>query len=334
MSSAEIGVLVPEPLSARETLEYAVSLERAGLHSAWFTEIERDAFVRASAVAARTSTLRVGTGIALWTRSPITSAVTAAGLHQISDGRFMYGVGSGAAWVNENWHGTSFERPARRMSEYLRVIRGAWSAHSGHTFDFDGEYYSVHDYQQSLFPQAPPLYLAAVGEGMLRLAGRHADGVIFNPAATPWYCTGFATDHLAAGAKAAGRDPGDIKRLSLVRCAIDADRSVAHTWARHDISEYGRYPVHQRMYEMHGFPREAAAIADAMERGDTTAGMRAVTDEMLATFAVAGTPDDAREQLQKWIAVVDTVILSPAAYRVTAQELRSNCEAIRDTAAG
>jgi alkanesulfonate monooxygenase SsuD/methylene tetrahydromethanopterin reductase-like flavin-dependent oxidoreductase (luciferase family) len=71
-----------------------------------------------------------------------------------------------------------------------------------------------------------------------------------------------------------------------------------------------------------------------MERGDTTAGMRAVTDEMLATFAVAGTPDDAREQLQKWIAVVDTVILSPAAYRVTAQELRSNCEAIRDTAAG
>jgi alkanesulfonate monooxygenase SsuD/methylene tetrahydromethanopterin reductase-like flavin-dependent oxidoreductase (luciferase family) len=329
-SAPQIGVLIPEPLSARETLDFAVSLEGAGVHSAWFTEIERDAFVRASAVAARTSTLRVGTGIALWTRTPVTAAVTAAGLHQVSDGRFMYGVGSGAAWVMENWHNTSFEHPARRMSEYIRAIRGVWGAHPGQPFDFDGDYYSVHNYEQSLFADAPPLYLAAVGEGMLRLAARHADGVLFNPASTPWYCTNYAAPQLLAGAQAAGRQPTDLARLALVRCAIDSDRSVARAWAKHDIAEYGRYPIHQRVYGMHGFEREAAAIADAMSREDTDAGMRAVTEEMVATFAIAGTADDAREQMKRWVSVIDTAIFSPAAYRMTVEEVRSNCEAIRD----
>jgi alkanesulfonate monooxygenase SsuD/methylene tetrahydromethanopterin reductase-like flavin-dependent oxidoreductase (luciferase family) len=67
-----------------------------------------------------------------------------------------------------------------------------------------------------------------------------------------------------------------------------------------------------------------------MGRDDLQAALNAVTDEMLETFAIAGTPDEARAALRRWDGLVDTVSLMPAAFEMSSDEIHANCEAIRE----
>jgi alkanesulfonate monooxygenase SsuD/methylene tetrahydromethanopterin reductase-like flavin-dependent oxidoreductase (luciferase family) len=300
----KIGIVIPEGLPSPEGIEFAISLENAGLDSAWFTEIDRDPFTRIAATATRTSKLGVGSAIALWNRHPLTSAMTAGELNEIAQGRFTFGLGSGPLDHNETLFGIQGARPATRMSEYLRILRGAFDA-SRDPFTFHGEYFDVSNFRQPYFMGGPPLLIAAVQKGMLRLAGRHADGVILNPASTPWYCRESAFSHLQAGAVSAGKTLDDVHRIVCARCAVADDGTVARNWARRSIVEYGRYPVHQHVYRLHGFERETAEIA--------------------------ASPEEVRKALRRWDGLVDTVALLPAAFEMGLDELRANCTGIRET---
>jgi alkanesulfonate monooxygenase SsuD/methylene tetrahydromethanopterin reductase-like flavin-dependent oxidoreductase (luciferase family) len=327
-----VGLGVPEQFTTQEAIDFARSLEDTRIDSVWTSEVARDAFVRSGAILAATRKLRVGTSIALATRHPLTAAITTAELHEFASGRFIYGVGAGPANQNETFYGIAGARPARRMAEYLTVLRGAWLASAREPFTFRGEYFQIEGFSSPhVRGGGPLLVLAAVQRGMLRLAGLYADGVVLNPASTPWYCREYAFGPLEAGARAAGRTLADVERIVCARCAVAADRSVAHDWARRSIVEYGRYPVHQFVYQLHGFGDEAGQIAAAMGRDDLQEALSAVSDEMLRTFAIAGTPDDARAALHRWEGLVDTVSLMPAAFEMSLDQVRANCEAIRDT---
>lgn len=327
MSAPSLGLLVPEVLPALEAVDLAVSLEDAGLDAAWFTEIDREPFVRCAAVAARTSRLRIGTGIAQWTRSPVTMATTAAELAELSGGRFRLGIGTGTAYQNENVHHIDFSRPVRRMNEYLQVVQGAWAAHAA-PFDFTGESYEVRGYTQSMFMSHPPVLLAAVGDAMLRLAGRRADGVVLNPSTTPWFVRHRVEPQLAAGAARAGRSLTAFHRTSCLRVCVDADRATARQRARLGIVEYGGYPVHQAQYARYGFGAQAATIGAATARGDAAAAVAAVTDEMVDTLSLAGTPDDVRRGLQAWDGLVDSLALTTPTYGLSTEEVRASCAAV------
>jgi alkanesulfonate monooxygenase SsuD/methylene tetrahydromethanopterin reductase-like flavin-dependent oxidoreductase (luciferase family) len=322
-----LGLFIPEALAAPEALDMGVSLEAAGFDCAWFTEIDREPFARCAAVIARTERLRVGTGIALWSRSPVTMAMTAAELHELSGGRFTFGIGTGTAYHNESFHNISFQRPARRMAEYLTVMRGVWDANPG-PFDFAGEHFTVKGFSQPYFDGAPPLILAAVGEGMLRLSARQADGVVMNPSTTPWYVRTRVLPQLEAGAAQAGRSLKGFHRSICMRCSVDADRATARQRARKGIVEYGRYPVHQAQYALYGFGREIEAIKEALARDDVAAAVAAVSDEMVDTLGIAGTPDEARSRLREWDDVLDSVALFSPAFELTADEIHANCTAI------
>jgi alkanesulfonate monooxygenase SsuD/methylene tetrahydromethanopterin reductase-like flavin-dependent oxidoreductase (luciferase family) len=329
LPALKLGMFVPEELPSPEAIELAVSLEPAGFTNAWMTEISREPFVRAATVLDRTSTLRVGTAIAVWSRSPVTAAMTAGELHEISSGRFDFGVGVGTEYISEHFHNIPWDKPASRMAEYLRIIRGAWGAGAGRTFTFQGAYHGVRDYSQPYFREHPPLFLAAVQKGMLRLAARQADGVIFNPGSTTRYCEQYALPTLESAARDVGRELKDLERIVALRCAVADDRERARHWARLGISEYGRYPVHRRVYEMNGFDAEAAAIAAAMSDGDLDRAAAAVSDAMVEQFSLAGTPDDVRAQLRRWEGLVDAVALSSPTTGLTPEELRENCAAMR-----
>lgn len=324
-----IGLSIPEVIPTPEAVDLAVSLEAVGFDRAWFTEIDRDPFVRCAATLAGTTRLRVATGIALWSRSPVTTAMTAAELYELSDGRFELGIGSGSAFVNEGFHGIPFARPARRMAEYLAVMHGAWDAHD-RPFDFAGDHFTVSGFTQPYFRTGPSVLLAAVGEGMVRLAGRQADGILMNPSTTPDYLRTQIAPQLDAGATQAARSLEGFERAVCIRCSVDADRATARRRARHGIVEYGRYTVHQAQYARYGFGREAERIAAACERGDDDAALAAVSEEMVDILGLAGTPDEVRHGLRRWDGLVDSVSLLSPTLGLGADEVRANCAAVVD----
>jgi len=330
----KVGILLAgEGMPLLDLVELGVTAEDAGLDSVWHVEIQREPIVPLTAIAARTKQIRLGTGVAIWARSPILAALVAANLDELSGGRFVYGLGTGPPDWNRRFHGMSYDRPVRRIREYVDVMRGAWrAAHDGSAFDYDGELYAVESYQRSLRQQRErvPIFLAAVQSRMCALAGEVADGVLFNVLSTPRYVREYALPHIARGAARAGRRPDDVERAAAITAAVSADRAEARRWARHHIAFYSVIPYFDVIFELHGFQRQAAAIRAAAAAGDPGAMIEAVDDEMIDVFAIAGTPDDARAQLAGWDDL-DVAVLFPPTFQLGADEIVANHRALLET---
>ena len=173
-----LGVYL-QALPIELTLDFADRAEAAGFRSVWLSEITfGDAFVPAAAIATRTSRIGIATGIVgLWARSPVTTAMTAANLHRLSNGRFILGVGLQSRTYVANWHGREYERPLRAVREYLTMTR---SLVDGEPTTYEGEIFRVNGFQLLMQPAETrlPLYLAGIGPKMAQLAGELADGIL------------------------------------------------------------------------------------------------------------------------------------------------------------
>lgn len=323
----KVGILLSgEGMPLAELVDFGVAAEEAGLDSIWHVEIQREPFVPLTAIAAQTSRIRLGTGVAIWARSPILASLVAANLDELSGGRFVYGLGTGPPDWNRRFHGMGYERPVQRIREYVDVMRGAWrAAYETATFDYEGELYRIDGYARTL-PQARPalpVFLAAVQGEMCALAGEIADGVLFNVLSTPRYVRELALPHLERGAARSGRDLRTLERAAAITGAVSDDRAEARRWARHHIAFYSVIPYFDVMFRLHGFERQAAAIRAAAARQDPAGMIAAVTEEMVDVFAVCGTPAEARRRLADWD-VLDTIVLFPPTFQLGDDEIRAN----------
>ena len=329
-----IGLLLSgEGMPLPDLIELGVSAEDAGLDSVWHVEIQREPFVPLTAIAARTTRIRLGTGVVIWARSPILASLVAANLDELSGGRFLYGLGTGPPDWNRRFHGMSYERPVQRIREYVEVMRGAWkAAYDGSTFDYDGELYHVEGYQRSLSQEREriPIVLAAVQSKMCELVGELADGVLLNVRSTPLYVREYALPHMERGARRAGRSVADVERCAAITAAVHPDEQAARRWARHHIAYYSVIPYFDVMFELHGFQREAAAIREAATRGDAPGMIAAVSEEMIDAFAIAGSPDRCRAQLREW-RDLDVAVLFPPTFGLSPDEIVANHRALLET---
>ncbi len=328
--SPSVGILMSgDGMTLDRVVELAVGAEEAGFDSVWHVEIQREPFVPLAAIAAGTKTIRLGSGVATWTRSPVTAALTAADLDELSHGRFLFGVGTGPPAWNENYHGIAYERPVERLREYVEAIRAAWTAHDGAVASYEGEHFRISGFSRAL-PQAReriPVFIAAVQRRMLAMAGAVGDGVLLNVFTTPLYLERYALPHLGTGAERAGRPLAELELASAITTAVDADGAQAREWARRHLAFYAVIPYFDIMFGLHGFEREAAAVRDAAARGDTAAMFAAVPDEMVDTFAIAGTPDECRVRLRDF-AGLDVAVLFPPSYQLGPDEIEANHLAI------
>ncbi|WP_146751182.1 LLM class flavin-dependent oxidoreductase, partial [Pseudomonas aeruginosa] len=123
--------------------------------------------------------MRLGTAIAnVYTRGPATLASTAAGLADLAPGRFVLGIGAGSQPIVESWNGGKFSRPATRVREMAQFLRAALA---GERVVWKGETFTVDGFRLTRVPTQPvPIYVAALREGMLKVAGQVGDGVILN----------------------------------------------------------------------------------------------------------------------------------------------------------
>ncbi len=194
---------------------YVVEAERLGVHDVWSAEAwGYDAVTPLAYLAAKTSTIRLGTGIMqAGTRTPALVAMTAMSLASLSDNRFVLGLGTSGPQVIEGWHGLRFERPVTRMREIIEIVR---IATKGERLSYQGKVYTLplpggegRALRSGATPVPDiPVYLATLSPRSLALTGALADswlGTSFMPEHA-----GVFFDHIARGAEKAGRSLSDL----------------------------------------------------------------------------------------------------------------------------
>ena len=315
-----------DALSLDDMLRFAPKAEQAGAEMIWSTEAWRDAFVPLTAMAGTIKTARVGTGIAQMARPPVLTALSALSLAEYTDGRFVLGVGTAPRDWNINWHGFDVPHPVPRIREYIECIRTVLTATTTNPINYTGTYYQVRDYVQFLAPPITqiPIYLAGVNPFMIQLAGTHSDGLILGPFNGSKYLSEIVRPNLAKGLGRAGRDKASVEVCAMRICSVNNDAVRARNLARHGIAFYATIPYYDIVLSPLGFDREVKRIRDAFSRRDIPAMFSAVTDDMVAALALAGTPGDVRRRRGEFDGLADSVALYSPYFGVSREETQEN----------
>ena len=307
----------------------AADAEDAGFATVWLSELHRSAFVPAAALAAATSRIGIGTGIALaFVRSPLTTALTSLDLDELSDGRFVLGLGTGVKRLNEDWHHATFGKPAPHLRETIAAIRRLIATvHTGETVEMEGEWepLRLRGYQRPFPPRRTeiPIYVASVGEVMTRLAGEMGDGWIAHELGSPAYLAEVVMPNIDAGLARARRTRGDVEVVASACCVIDDDAGQAKRWAAGLVAFYASVKTYDAFFDFHGFLAEAKAVQERFRAGKHDSLADAVPDEMVDALTLAGTPDDVRKWVRRYEGVADQIKLSPPTHFVPPEVTRS-----------
>lgn len=309
--------LTPAPASVGDEVRAA---EAAG-YDGWFgAETAHDPFVTLTAAALASERLEIGTSIAVaFARSPMDVAYSANDLQLVSGGRFVLGLGSQIQPHITKRFAMPWSRPAARMREYVQALRAIWSAWAtGEPLDFRGEFTS-HTLMPPFFSPGPnphgppPVYLAAVGPLMTRVAGEVADGLIAHAFTTERYLREVTLAELERGAAEAGRSREDVT-VSLgvfTVCGYDAaERAAAEAFVRSQIAFYGSTPAYRRVLELHGWGELGEELHRRSRRGEWEAMPALVDDEVLDAFAVAAAPHELGDAVaDRFAGAVDRISL-------------------------
>ncbi|RIK97868.1 MAG: LLM class F420-dependent oxidoreductase [Proteobacteria bacterium] len=314
MNLGRVAISLPAPgLDARACVELAAKAEREwGYDAIWLAETNGpDSFALAGALATATERSLIGTAIVpVYNRTPAVLAMSAATVQQLTGGRFVLGLGSSSHAIVRDWNGVAFERPLAHVRESVAILRQALA---GEKTDFAGEALRSKGFRLGNVPRQPvPIYLAALREKMLRLAGAIGDGLVVNlfPAsALPQILGAYR-----AGGADAGRDVAKHEVVCRFQVMITDDLPYARNIVRMAFGGYAAAPVYNRFFAWCGFEDEARAVADAWARKDRAGVAAAMSDAMVDRITILGSAERCREQVAAFVeAGVTTPVLSPLA---------------------
>jgi len=312
----------PDDLAAQ-----ARDAEAAGIDCVWTPELFRSSVTQATWIAAATERIGVGTGIAwAFTRSPFILAVTALDIDEMSGGRFRLGLGAGVKRLNETWHGVDYGRPAPHLRETVEAVRLIMEkAPSGEPIRYAGDYHDI-DIKGWVRPHAPareavPIYTAAVREGMARMAGDVADGLIGHPICSLRWLDEVLVANFETGLGRSGRARADFEFIPTVCCAISDDEAAAYEACRRTICFYATVRTYAPLWEMHGFGDVAAEVGEAFRSGDLARMPTLVPDAMVDTYCAPGPLDKVRARVEEVAERGDGVFLTPPSYFIPPEEL-------------
>ena len=314
-----------------ELREVSRRAEQAGAEVLWVPELHRSATVAAAAIATATERARVGTGIALaFTRSPMVTALEALDLDELSGGRFVLGLGSGVQRLNEDWHNVVFGKPVAHLRETVRDVREFWrSCATGAPIDLPGEWepMRIRGYQRPFPPLRTdiPVYLAAMGPAMTRLAGAVADGWISHELCSPKYLAERTLPELEAGiASVAGRRRGDVDVVVSACCSVAPDERTAVQRVSGLVGFYASVRTYADFFEFHGLAAEQQRVVEAFRAGRSAEELGStVSPDMVHALTFAGTREQVAQRITEYEGLADSVKLSPPTHGLRPEETRA-----------
>ncbi len=294
-STGRYGITIPfdgVPLSEhRRWYEELVDL---GYTDVWSSEVDgTDGFTPLALASAFAPSLNLGVAITpAYTRGPALLAQSVAALAEAAPGRFAFGLGSSSDVIVERWNGIPFVHPYQRVRDTLRFLRAALA---GEKVDMACESFTVKGFRMARPPaQTPPIYVGALRGGMLRLAGREADGAIIN-----WLS---ADDVRTAVAEVHGA-PGGAGKTIVARIFFcpNPDAEVARLVGRRMIAAYLNVPAYADFHRWLGRGELLDGMWTAWAAGDRKGALAAIPDEVVDALVVHGTASECRAHVQRYI---------------------------------
>lgn len=292
---ARPGMTVPLPGPLHSHRDKLVELADLGYTDIWSAESDGgDGFTPLALAAAWEPRLRLGTAIIpAYTRTPACFAQAVASMADAAPGRFAIGIGSSSNVIIEKWNGVPFVDPYKRVRDVVRFLRDALSGEKV-TKTYDS--FTVEGFRLGVRPEVvPPILVAGLREGMLRLAGREADGAIIN------WCSPDDVPKLTAVVQgAAGGAPREIVARIFV-CPSENAQAV-RAGARFAIAAYMNVPVYAEYQRWLGRGPLLQGMWDAWQGGDRKAALAAIPDEVIDQLVVHGSPEACRARIASYFA--------------------------------
>lgn len=289
------GITIPfDGVTLTDHQRWFTELAELGYTDLWSAEVDgTDGFTPLALAAAWAPTMQLGIAIApAFTRGPALLAQTAAAMAEAAPGRFAFGLGASSDVIVERWNSIPYQEPYKRVRDTLRFLRAALAGEKV-TARFDT--FAVDGFRLSRPIEPPPLYLAALRSGMLRLAGREADGVILN-----W----LSADDVKTATEQVGRETEVVARIFVIPTA-DAD--LARNIGRRMITAYLNVPAYSEFHRWLGRGPALQGMWDAWAAGDRKGALAAVPDEVVDELIVHGSPESCRAHLARYTASGVTV---------------------------
>ena len=296
--------------------------EEQGLYGVFAGQNFGPPWIPLAAAAAVTRHLQLGASVAIaGARSPFETAMAALDLDRISGGRFVLGLGTSTKWVTRDLFGAPDYHPLEHLRETVAAVRHiVRGAHRG-LEPFRGKWF------RSDFPKFPPqpvpvrdtipIWLGALGSITTVAAGEMADGIIGHPLWGVDWWLGPVQQNLHQGLERAGRSFADFHRCVYLTVLVNSKRDDALRDARLHVVAYAALEQYTAFFEAQGFGDVARRIQTLVRDGQHQAALRLVPDAMVSALAVAGTPDEVREQVERVWQVADSMVLSPPSWGVS-----------------
>ena len=273
-----------------------------GYTDVWSSEADgSDGFTPLALAAAWAPELRLGVAIIpAFTRGPALMAQSVAALADAAPGRFVMGLGSSSNVIVERWNGIPFEEPYKRTRDTVRFLRAALAGEKvKETYDT----FAVNGFRLGIRPaETPPILVAALRPGMLRLAGREGDGAIINWLSAEDVKTVAPIVHEAAAG--AGKQAEIVARLFV---CPNPDAETVRAEAKFAIAAYLNVPVYAEFHRWLGRGEQLQGMWDHWAAGDRKAALDAIPDSVVDELVVHGSPEACKEHLRAYVeAGVDT----------------------------
>jgi 5,10-methylenetetrahydromethanopterin reductase len=304
-----VGVSFDGFVTTGEAIDLAQRAVAAGANSLWVAEHlgYREAIATCMAFALKAPGAQlVPTAVSPYLWHPTPTAMALATLDEVAPGCAAIAIGSGnPLFLQES--GKAVDRPVRAMREYTQALRRLWSGEAVH---MAGDFVQLAGARLAFKPSAPiPIYIAAIGPDMLRLAGRIGDGVALS--------AGLSTDSVRAslalcaeGAAKEGRDLGSFRRASYIFFGTSRDGREAIDAVRQKLAFVMRNKFLGANIKASGIPVDQEAVIAAIARRDIAGAAALVPDEAVEAFGIAGTPRHCTKRLRDFIdAGIDEPVL-------------------------
>jgi len=311
----KVGMMLGFEDSIRTITSISREAEQAGIHSLYTVDAGRSATITAAAVIHATQRARVGTYIVnAYAREPWMTGLEARDLAEISEGRFVLGVGTGNLHFNDLYMGLDSSRPLAKMRDFMEIVGKVVSGEARQPVRYQGPNHRIR-WRATWQPHSSsvPVYLSASGPKMVRLAGEVSDGVGVGIMSSVEFVRDIVRPNARLGAETAGRDPDALAFPVAATVSINSDIELARDASRAAICKLFHpipHPYYDSQLRQLGYSEFADQAAELMPQGRLREAMQLVPDSVIDSMTITGTLTDCAARVRQYEGIADEIILA------------------------